>query len=136
MRFIPTFCLKEGMLLGKSIYNHNGMLLLKEGLKLKERYIHKVIELGIQGAYIEDDISENIEVENIISDELRLNTVQKIKDIFIDIENDAAEIDNHIGTMNLLIEDIIDELINNKDVIVNMADIKLFDDYTFFILLM
>ena len=132
MRFIPTFCLKEGMVLGKSIYNKTGALLLKKGLTVKEQYIEKVIEIGIQGIYIEDHISEGIEIENIINDELRLETVQKIKSIFIDIEAGTAEVEKKMYSMNLLVEDIVDELIQNRNVMVNMIDIKLFDDYTFF----
>jgi len=132
MRFIPTFCLQEGMILGKSIYNKNGALLLKEGFEIKQQYIDKVIDLGISGVYIEDDISKGIKIENVIDDKLRLNTVQKIKDIFIEIKNDTDKIEEKMGTINLLVEDIVDELINNKDVIVNMLDIKIYDDYTFF----
>ena len=132
MRFIPTFCLQEGMILGKSIYNKSGALLLKEGLKMKQPYIDKVIDLGISGVYIEDDISKGIEIENVISDELRLNTVQKIKDIFIDAENDSNKIEENTDAINLLVEDLVDELIDNQDVIINMLDIKMFDDYTFF----
>lgn len=132
MRFIPTLFLQEGMLLGKSIYNSNGTLLLKEGLKLKQQYIDKVIDLDIKGIYIDDEISKGIEIENIIDDELRLNTVQKIKDIFMEAENNTGQMKEKIESLNILIEDIVDELINNKDIIVNMLDIKVFDDYTFF----
>ena len=132
MRYIPTFCLQEGMLLGKSIYSKNGALLLKEGLIIKEQYISKVIELGIQGVYIEDHISKDIEIENVINDELRLETVRKIKDLYIEVEQGSDNIESSISTMNMLVEDIVDELMNSKHVIVNMIDIKLFDDYTFF----
>lgn len=131
MRFIPTFCLKEGMLLGKSIYNKNGSLLLREGTPIKEQYIAKVIELDIQGVYIDDEISKGINVKNVINDELRFNTVNKIKDIFIDIEKDSQSLDAHISAANMQVENMIDELIENKNVMVNMVDIKSFDEYTY-----
>lgn len=132
MRFIPTFCLQEGMLLGKSIYSKDGTLLLKEGLAIKEQYIDKVIGLGIQGVYIEDHISEAIEIKNVINDELRLEAVRKIKDLFIDIEAGADSVDNSMSAMSLIVEDIVNELVDSKNIMVNMVDIKLFDDYTFF----
>jgi len=132
MRFIPTFCVQEGMLLGKSIYNENSTLLLKQGLIIKQQYIDKIIELGIQGIYIEDHISKDIEIKNVIDDELRLHTVRKIKDIFIDMKDDMKGVEENFKIVNMHIEDIVDELINNKDAIINMVDIKLFDDYTFF----
>lgn len=131
MRFIPTFCLKEGMLLGKSIYNRNGSLLLREGGNIKQQYISKIIALDIQGVYVEDEFSKGIEIENVINDELRLNTVSKIKDIFIDIQNDSPSLGNSMAMANAHVEDMIDELIQNKNVMINMVDIKSFDEYTY-----
>lgn len=128
---MPTFCLKEGMLLGKSIYNKNGSLLLREGTPIKQQYISKVIELDIQGVYIDDEISRGIEIENVINNELRLNTVGKIKDIFIDIQKDSQNLDSNISQANMQVENMIDELIENKNVMVNMVDIKSFDEYTY-----
>ncbi|HHT97519.1 MAG TPA: HD-GYP domain-containing protein, partial [Clostridiales bacterium] len=125
MRFIPTFCLQKGMLLGKSIYNKNGELLFEKGLMVESQYIEKITQLGIKGVYIDDHISKDIEIESIIDDGLRIKAVQKIKDIFIDIENDCNNIQENIGKMNIFVEDIVDELMSNKDVIVNMTDIKL-----------
>lgn len=131
MRFMPTFCLKEGMILGKSIYNKNGSLLLQEGTPIKEQYISKVIELDIQGVYIDDEISRGINVESVINEELRLKTVGKIKDIFIDIQNNSKNLDTNISEASIQVEKMIDELIENKNVMINMVDIKSFDEYTY-----
>ncbi|HHX60080.1 MAG TPA: HD-GYP domain-containing protein [Epulopiscium sp.] len=131
MRFIPTFCLQEGMLLGKSIYNKNGSLLLREGSNIRQQYISKVIELDIQGLYVEDELSRGIEVESVINEELRLNTVEKIKDIFIDIQKESSNLSKNMSMANTYVEDMIEELINNKHVMVNMVDIKSFDEYTY-----
>ncbi len=131
MRFIPTFCLKEGMLLGKSIYNKNGSLLLREGMPIKENYISKVIELEIQGVYVEDELSKGIEVCNVINDELRFKTVDKIKDIFSDIQKGSSNLGDNISMVTLNVEKMIDELLENKHVMINIIDIKSFDEYTY-----
>ena len=131
MRFIPTFCLKEGMILGKNLYNKDGNLLLKEGLNIKKQYIDKIVELGVQGVYIDDEISRDIEVKSIIDEELRLKAVQGIKNIFINVEN-KSKVDNDIKQVNKIVENMVDELIQNRNLMVNMVDIKLFDDYTYF----
>ena len=132
MRFIPTYCLKEGMLLGKNLYNNKGGLLLKKGSELKMQYIDKIIELGFQGIYVEDHISKGIEIKNVIGEELRLTLVKGIKNIFINVEDGNFNIDSEIDTASKLVEDMIEELIENRNIMVNMIDIKLFDDYTFF----
>lgn len=132
MRFIPTFCLKEGMLLAKNLYNENGNLLLKKGLNIKKEYIEKIIDLGVQGIYVEDDISRDIKIESAINDELRLKSVQGIKNMFINIEKNKGTSKSDINQVGLLVENIVDDLVDNKNLMVNMIDIKLFDDYTFF----
>ena len=108
MRFIPTFCLKEDMLLGKNLYNNNGSLLLKAGTRIRKHYIDKIIELGFQGVYIDDNMSKDIEIHEVISDELRINTVQRIKDVFIGIGNEKSNIDNELNTANKTVEQLID----------------------------
>lgn len=131
MRFIPAFSLREGLILGKSIYNNFGGLLLKEGSEIKQPYIEKILELGFQGLYIDDDISKDIEIENVISDELKLKSISKLKNMFMNIENDKP-IEENIKEIGNIAEDMVDELIANRDLMVNMVDIKSFDDYTFF----
>lgn len=119
------------MILGKSIYNKNGSLLLREGNEIKEQYIAKVIELDIQGVYIEDDLSRGIEIESVINDELRFNTICKIKDIFIDIQQDSKNLEANISMANAHVEEMIEELTKNEHVMINMVDIKSFDEYTY-----
>ena len=131
MRFIPAFSLREGLILGKSIYNNQGGLLLKEGSEIKQPYIEKILELGFQGLYIDDDISKDIEIENVISDELKLKSISKLKNMFINIENGRPN-ERDIMNINDIAEDMVDELITNRDLMVNMIDIKSFDDYTFY----
>ena len=131
MRFIPTFCLREGLILGKSIYNNLGGLLLKAGSEIKGPYIEKVIELGFQGLYIDDDISKDIEVENVISDELRLETISKLKNMFMNAKNNKS-IDKNMKEISSMTEEMVDELISNRNLMVNMVDIKSFDNYTFY----
>lgn len=131
MRFIPAFSLRKGLILGQSIYNNFGGLLLKEGSEIKQPYIEKILELGFQGLYIDDDISKDIEIKNVISDELKLKSISKLKNMFMNIDNNRST-DKDIKEIGNIAEDMVEELIVNRDLMVNMVDIKSFDDYTFF----
>lgn len=131
MRFVPMESIQEGMLLAKSIYNKNGNLLLRAGTDIKKQYISKIQELDIQGAYIDDNISRDLEIETVINEELRFKTVGKIKDIFIDIEKDAPDMGKNVSLVNAMVGDMVDELVENKHIMVNMVDIKSFDEYTY-----
>jgi hypothetical protein len=46
------------------------------------------IRLQYNGVYIEDDISKDIHILNIISDNVRAQTVKGIKDVFIHFEKE------------------------------------------------
>lgn len=46
MRFVPTNCLREGMILADNLYNNYGELLLSGGLVLNEDYLKSIRRLN------------------------------------------------------------------------------------------
>lgn len=132
MRFIPSNCIRENMRLGKSLFGKYGELLLRTGTVLNNRYISRINELGINGVYIEDILSDNIGYIEIINDKLRRDTIQVLKKTFIDIQKGEKNIQLHKEKLNMLAGNIVDEILEDKDVMINMIDIKVFDDYTFY----
>jgi HD-GYP domain-containing protein (c-di-GMP phosphodiesterase class II) len=121
------------MIIGKDLYGLDGILLLKEGQRITEMNINRIQSLGFQGIYIVDKISEDINIQNIIDDTLRQRAIGAVKHIFNSLENKEekkAEI-NLLNAKNF-IEDIVDEIINKKHLIINMVDLKYFDDYTYY----
>ncbi len=58
MRFVPTNCLRDGMILGKSLFSNDQSLLLGKGQLIKDTYIKKIKKLGYQGVYISDSLSD------------------------------------------------------------------------------
>lgn len=134
MRFVPAHCIREDMILGKSLYGRSGELLLSTGCVMQSKYIRKIRALGFNGIYINDENSKDIEILTVISDELRIKAVRSIKNVFIKAENKANEdaLNKSILETKKLIKDMVDEIMSNKDVMVNMIDLKIYDDYTFY----
>lgn len=133
MRFVPTFCLREDMVLAKNIYGKNGDLMLRAGTTLNTSYLDGIKRLGYNGIYVDDDLSRDIEVIGIINDNLRRETIKGIKDVFIYAEKQDDKDQNiKIEKTKKFVENIIDEIIENKNLMVNMVDLKVFDDYTFY----
>ena len=132
MRYIPRYCLTEHAVLAKPILGLRGEVLLESGVKMTYPYIRRLERLGINGAYVEDPLSEGLEVVSAISDELRAQTVRLISSIY------TAPAKKHSGArMNALrimkiAEQIVDEILARKDSVVNLIDIKTYDAYTFF----
>ena len=131
MRYIPVNCIRPGMICGKRIIGQNNQLLLNKGATIQEAYIEKILQLGFPGLYIEDNLSDDIEVQDVISNALRARSVKTIKDLFIGAGQNQSPA-ARIQQLERTVDEMIDQILNNKDVQVNMLDLKIFDDYTYF----
>ena len=132
MRFIPISCLRTGMCIGKTIYNGSELPFLVEGTKLTDVYIDYLRTSQFTGLYVYDEISNDIEIVNVISDELRNEAIKSVKKLFVvDKKSSGASLLAKAADIRTKIDSIIDELLENKDVMVNMIDLKSFDTYTY-----
>ncbi len=131
MRYVPISCLREGMTAGRKLYGKNSELLLNAGTILRETYIEKLHELGYGGLYIDDDLSRDIDIVEVINEDLRFKAVKTIKETFAGIEKNPAAIDTYIGSIGDIVGNIVDDVLDNKDTMINMLDLKTFDDYTY-----
>lgn len=139
MRFVPTDGLVEGMIIGKSLYDRNRSLLLSRGSIVQKSYIERIRSLGYQGVYIDDEISSDIIIKDVINDEIRMKMIQTVKDVYIfntikqqGGKSEKDNVDNKLDLTKKLVSDIVEQLLENKDTMVNLIDLKFFDDYTFF----
>lgn len=130
MRYVPVDALCEGMRLGRTLYRKADVM-LAQGMVLTQQYINSIRRCGFSGVYIEDELSEDIEIEPLISDALRLETTRRLEKI-----RDLAKFDDGKGTRKIpditsQIEDIVSELSHNKEVMVNMTELSSHDNYTY-----
>jgi HD-GYP domain-containing protein (c-di-GMP phosphodiesterase class II) len=132
MRFVPVNCIRDGMISGRKVLGKNGELLLNNGSPIHSTYIEKLKELGYIGVYIEDDLSSDIQINEVINQNLRFKTVKAIKSAFILIENGKSIPEEYINSIYDLINDITENILSNKTLIVNLIDLKVFDDYTYY----
>ena len=132
MRFIPRYSLTENSVLAKPILGLRGEVLLESGVTMTDYYIKRLEEIGVNGAYVHDPVSEGLEVADAISDELRAETVRIISSIYTaPVKKHSNARLNALKIMKLA-EQIVDEIIAQKDTVPNLIDIKTYDTYTFF----
>ncbi|TCT15540.1 HD-GYP domain-containing protein (c-di-GMP phosphodiesterase class II) [Natranaerovirga pectinivora] len=133
MRYVPIDNVTEGMVIGKSLFDLQQQLLLREGSEIKRAYIHKIQSLGIQGLYIQDEVSKEIEIKDVISDTLRHKAVNAIKNVCIFSEQDLKKNSKtSFKDMKNIVKNIVEDIISNKDTIINLIDLKNYDDYTYY----
>lgn len=132
MRYIPRNCIQPEAVLAKPILGANGEVLLNEGTAMKPVYINRLEELGIGGAYVNDPISEDLEIVGAVSDELRSYAIKNIFSLYSKASADRSDTrDSAIAVMKTA-EMIVDEILEHGDVMLNIFDVKSYDSYTFF----
>lgn len=131
MRYVSIKYVKEGMILGKTLYGNNGEVLLRQKITIHKSYVNRLIHLGYSGIYIDDEISEDITVTDIISEELKMRTIKSIKNL-MQPNRKRKEIQFSVKVAEIAIENIVDEILCNEDTIVSIMDLKVASEYTFY----
>ncbi|MDD4801430.1 MAG: HD-GYP domain-containing protein [Syntrophomonas sp.] len=128
MRRINIENLQSNMIVARNIYNSEGRILLSSGVILSESYIERLHSLGIASVYVKDEIIGDIDIPEVISEKNRIETVKIVRQTFQTLElNHKLNVRQIKDTVN----NLIDELLYNSNVLVNLTDIRSFDDYTF-----
>lgn len=104
---------------------------IRHSQKLTDVTITKMKDAGVEGAFI-DDVHSEIRVISSVNSEIKhdaINNLHNLSENFIDSSKgiSQSDIDDIGGTT----EKLIDALADKNDILVNIADIKMYDDYTF-----
>lgn len=143
MRLVPLSHVKEDDILGKTIYDSQGRVLLSRGVLLKCTLVKKLKELGYNWVYIDDNLFTT-EIEDIIKPQIRQKAVSTLGKMMSDMVELSEENVNvraekllqkrvYKGAEELrrVSEEIVNELIAQKDIMVNLVDIKSSDNFTY-----
>lgn len=130
MQRISTQRLQQGMIVARTIYDVEGRKLLSSNTVLNEKYINRLKSLFIPGIYVlfgfeDPDIGCP---EDVISEETRLKAIKHVYKAFQKFQfNGTLDVKN----MEHSSQSIVDQLLNNKNNVVQMTDIRRYDSYTF-----
>lgn len=146
MRLVPIGCVVEGTTIAKDIMNSQGTVLLKKGVVLNDSLIKRVEENNVLSVYIDDGYSEQ-EINDIIKPEVRQKTVLAIKETFENIERfnlraknsdmslnkklTVAGMEKYMDNLKHMSKYIVDEMTSNRNIMINLVDIKNIDTYTY-----
>ena len=139
MRLVPIECVKENSILAKDLYGYNDTILLKSGCTLTNELINKIRDLDIFLIYIVDDYTDS-EVEDVIKPELRNKAIHTLKKTFSDIKqivkianksNSNDMYSDYLESIDNIAEQLIDDILNNKNIQISLVDIKNMDNFTY-----
>lgn len=131
MRRVPVDLLRPGMRVGRALYSSTGQLLVNAGTRLTEKVINRLRLLGISAIYVEDGFLDDVEVKDIISEELRLQALVRVREFFENPPQGAGRAVIRVKAVVDTVKDLVDELLSSPKVVVSLVDVRALDDYTF-----
>lgn len=132
MRRVSVDGLKAGMVVARAIYGADGSILLNKDMVLKPSYIVRLQELGVPSVYIYDRQLGDLQVEDVVSEQTRVSSLTAVKEIF-----EQTRRGSHVSILaekarfREIVTNIINDLLDRKELIINLTDIRAIDDYTF-----
>lgn len=118
MRYVIMDDVQPGMILGRPLYDFSARTLLTDGKELSQELINKLKKRGYPGIYIDDDWSKDIDIEEIVSMELRSHAAMSLQELDMDATMDAAK-------------QIVRQILEVMAISLDIMDLKSYDDYIY-----
>lgn len=133
MRYVPINLVEEGMIVAKTIFNEQGAILLNSNSTLTRRIISRLELLGYKGLLIEDEISKDLDYkENFVTQEVKSSIAKRLNKTLLSGIRNQNHLDEEIDGLKSMIAGIIDGMFSEKELNLNLLELKMFDNYTYF----
>lgn len=138
MRKVPVWALKPGMEVARQVYDANGHLLLNAGVRLEIEYIQSLKKLNIPAVYVVNPLIPDIKVEDVILCDTRhkaMRLAQKIITANLNAPQKTRFSVSRLFAFKKELNEVVDEIINQllacRELVINLCDIRTVDNYTF-----
>ena len=121
MRRIKTEQIKGQEILAKDIYSTGGVVLISEGTILKKEYIDKLLELKITDVFVEDEISKEIQVQDITEEKISEQCSEKLKDM---LERFSYASDEEQRQLSRVAMEVMEGVLLQDEVIYTISNVR------------
>ncbi|MDH7578397.1 MAG: HD-GYP domain-containing protein [Bacillota bacterium] len=128
MRRIPVEKLEAGMQLARPIYSKGGRVLLDKGIKLKEGYIKRLVEFGITHVYVYDERIGDLDVDEIVNEETRLQAAEIVRQA---VANIRFGVDLNVREIKRAVMEIMDQVLFNRETLAHLSEIRIVGEFLF-----
>jgi HD-GYP domain-containing protein (c-di-GMP phosphodiesterase class II) len=136
MRKINIHSVAPGEKLARPILQDNGNILLGAGVELNQRFIDRLMGLGIDVLFIDDPLTEGLEPTSAIQDDTRKRASDAIYKTMSTLRDQPVmkgrTIAPELGrTFRKVFGDILEDLVGREELMVNLTNIHVADSYLF-----
>lgn len=121
MRIISLDAVTGKERLAKDLINKTESVLITAGTVIKKEYVERLKELNYEYIYVEDEISEGVD----LSGSLEMQIIEQCQDTFKDIlQKYAYHNSSDLEKIKIIAEEIIQEILLEPEVIYNLSSIR------------
>lgn len=130
MRLVNIKYVKEGQVLARPIISPFGNVLLQAGITLIQYYIDRLIKMGVDIIFVEDDQFSDVDLFTGVSTETSQEAYTTLKNLNHYVNDGKL---NTLGTEKIqaLIDQMINDLMSSYDILSNVVEIRDYDNYTY-----
>jgi HD-GYP domain-containing protein (c-di-GMP phosphodiesterase class II) len=132
MRYIHVSQIREEMILGTDLYSTSGSLLLRHGQVLTNIYIDKILSLGITGIYINEEVTQDIIIEPVVRERIRINTVCNLRNLYMTATKKGKEAAKQFDDTVDSLKEMVDSIFYINNPVYDVRDFKVAEDYSFY----
>lgn len=118
MRYVELKDVKPGMRLAIDVFDSYDRVLISRNGVLTDAYCKKLYQYGLDGVYIQDELSQGIEMKPLITPQLRSKGMQYVREQNVEKCHDVAK-------------QIVEQIVESGVMTMDMADMRTYDDYTY-----
>lgn len=132
MMYLSCRMLRPGMTLARPIPSANPALpLLAAGTALSPSSIAKIHRIGIQGAYIENELADGVEPQDLVEPKLKQELLTTIKNEFDNCLRKAAPAAApDFRAISKMADSILMSLVDREKLLFQIIDLRDYDNYT------
>lgn len=128
MRYVSIESVEPGNVLAKGIFASDGRALLNAGVQLTPSMLSKLRTIGVTQLYIEDHRFQDIHMPDVISEETRRAALKNVAELVHVIQNGK---DFAFKNMQTSVQNIVSEILLNREVLLDLGDIRTKDNELF-----
>lgn len=128
MRLVAIQDISGDEILAQPIYDIDGRKLLNQGIRLKPSYIEKLHDKGVFSVYVEDEISEGIELDETLCQETRIKAKQVVNQ---ELNRYVRSKEIHLQELVRMVNALVDEMLSSRNELINLKDVRQQDEYLF-----
>lgn len=121
MRRIKTEQIRGREILAKDIYSTGGVVLISEGTILKKEYIEKLLDLKITDVFVEDEISKEIQVQDITEEKIREQCSEKLEET---LERFFYASGNGLRELSMVATEVMEGVLLQDEVIYTISNVR------------